>query len=356
MFPDEFDNQPFDPFNVGPPNSGLRLEYNIPTCCSYPPPVFVAKPEYVKAAEDQKALLTGSQASFSRDSKLKVGKSRIGEVAISKAINEEMSLAKKQAAAIHEKARIDAGGESKVNVSIDSTSDERVSAKDSVRTLLPVKSKRQTSGGGGAQSSGSDSSVAQKTSKVSQVSSKPSRVSQADSTTVSNTTLSPKSILKKPIKFKDAVEMSSISIKSKPSAREYLRPRPSERSTRSHTSQKNVDESASTATIRKSITSTASLKQEKENASKASIKSKTNDAPSRIGLKENANKVQSHSDFSFGKSLTEQVADLADRLNAGNEPNFRRYDSVVRNHSVSEPKKLNHGDRMTFWFSDAVLS
>lgn len=353
MFPEEFDNQPFDPFNVGPPNSGLRLEYDIPTCCTYPPPVFVAKPEYVKAAQDQKNLLAGSQASLTRDSKLKVGSSRIGEVAISKAINEEMSVAKKQAAAIHEKVRIVAGGESKVNVSLDSKSDKRVYAKDSVRTLLPVKSKRHASGEGGAQSSGSDSSVAQNTSKVSQVSSKPSRVSQADSGTVSNTTLTPKSILKNPVKFKDAVQMSSISIKSKPSAREYLRPKPSERF---RTFQKNAEESASSATIKKSITSTVSSKQEKENASKASIKSKMNEAPSRIGLKENANKVQSNSDSSFGKTLTEQVADLADRLNAGNEPNFRRYDSVLRNHSISEPKKLNHGDRMTFWFSDAVLS
>ncbi|KAH8317663.1 hypothetical protein KR074_004151 [Drosophila pseudoananassae] len=348
MFPDEFDNQPFDPFNVGPPNSGLRLDYDIPTCCSYPPPVFVAKPEYVKAAREQKALLAGSQASLSRGSNLKADPSQIGEVAISKAINEEMTLAKKQAAAIHENARINAGRESKVNVSLDSKSEKAVSAKDSVRTLLPVKSKRETSGEGEAQSSESDSSVA---SKVSQISYKASRISQADSATASNTTLTPKSILKNPITFKDAVR-STISMKSKVSATDHLRPRASERSTRSHASQKNVEEAASNATIKKS---NASLKKDKETASQASIKSKTS-ATSRIGLKENANKLTQNSESSIGKSLTEQMTDLADRLNAGNEPNFRRYDSVIRNHSISEPKKLNHGDRMTFWFSDAVLS
>ncbi|KAH8240775.1 hypothetical protein KR026_005048 [Drosophila bipectinata] len=345
MFPDEFDNQPFDPFNVGPPNSGLRLDYDIPTCCSYPPPVFVAKPEYVKAAREQKALLAGSQASLSRSSKLKADPSQIGEVAISKAINEEMTLAKKQAAAIHENARINAGRESKVNVS----QDEAVSVKDSVRTLLPVKSKRQTSGEGEVQSSESDSSVG---SKVSQISYKASRISQAGSATASSTTLIPKSILKNPISFKDAVR-STISMKSKVSATDHLKPRASERSTRSHTSQKNVEATASNATIKNSI---VSLRKDKETASKASIKSKTSEATSRIGLKENFNKLTQNSESSIGKSLTEQVADLADRLNAGNEPNFRRYDSVLRNHSISEPKKLNHGDRMTFWFSDAVLS
>ncbi|EDW52617.1 GM19139 [Drosophila sechellia] len=74
MFPDDFDVEPFNPFNVGPPNSGARSEFKIPTCVTYPPPVFVPKSKYVQPSKEL----------VSRNSNHSIGKSTIGEVDISK--------------------------------------------------------------------------------------------------------------------------------------------------------------------------------------------------------------------------------------------------------------------------------
>ncbi|XP_017043752.1 LOW QUALITY PROTEIN: uncharacterized protein LOC108089756 [Drosophila ficusphila] len=375
MFPDDLDLEPFNPFNVGPPNSGARSEFKIPTCVTYPPPVFLAKPEYLKSAEG------GSKASLYRDGKPKLDQSKSGEVAISKAINEEMAVAKKQAAAIHEKDRIDAGGVSKVKLAEESRSQDAVS-KGSLRTLMPVKSNRQSSGEGKNNSSKSELSVASKESSASKssrasIATKASKISQAASvvsnTSSSNASLTPKSILK-PTKSIEAAKASSTTIKSK------------------------VSETASKISTKSSVNSKTkvadskrSLKQQKSDSiSQRSVKSKTSDAETLGSKKEDAKEetsskkgkedptsdkirsitynskvlpeskdgpsyIQSESALSYRQSLKEQAAEMADRLNAGNE-NFRRYDSVVRNHSIKVPQKLSHGDRMSFWFSDAVLS
>jgi len=90
-------------------------------------------------------------------------------------------------------------------------------------------------------------------------------------------------------------------------------------------------------------------------ASETNFKSKTNTSSVLPESKDGPSYIQSETALSYRQSLNQQAAELADRLNAGNE-NFRRYNSVARNHSIAVPQKLSQGDRMTFWFSDAVLS
>ncbi|XP_017065362.2 uncharacterized protein LOC108104038 [Drosophila eugracilis] len=370
MFPDDYDVEPFNPFNVGPPNSGTPSEFKIPTCVTYPPPVFVAKPEYLQETAS-KAVTKSS--------------SKIGEVAVSKAINEEMAVAKKQAAAIHEKDRFDAGAISKVKLTEDSQSKETV-AKESLRTLLPVRSSRQASGEGKANSkvSASKSSVTTKksfTSKQSQssIASKSSNVSQArsavtnkTSSNTSNNTLTPKSILKSP-KSSELAKVSYTTVKpqvsDKPSETGTQRTvnskagvsasEPSLKPQKSKViSQQSVKAKPSDAVIKDSKEQPPSNpipKKSQETASNDVIKLRTNMSKVLPESKDGPSYIQSESALSYRQSLNQQAAELADRLNAGNE-NFRRYNSVARNHSTTVPQKLSQGDRMTFWFSDAVLS
>ncbi|XP_016963251.1 uncharacterized protein LOC108033437 [Drosophila biarmipes] len=369
MFPDDFDVEPFNPFNVGPPNSGARSDFKIPTCVTYPPPVFVAKPEYA-----QEELLA-------RESKPRMGSTKLGEVAISKAIKEEMAVAKKQAAAIHEKDCIDAGGVSRTKLTKDSRSKEAV-AKESLRTLMPVRSSRQASGEGRAnfQVSTSDSSVASKVSSVPKQSqarieakaSKTSRTRSAVSNkSSSNTTLTPKSILNSP-NPSETVKVSFSAGKSKVSNKSS--------ETGTQRSVKSKEESASEASVKPQKTDSASQqstraesqdsqktnsqdqlasdlisKNAKTAASEAKVISRTNVSSVLPESKDGPSYIQSESALSYRQSLNQQAAELADRLNAGNE-NCRRYNSVARNHSITVPQKLSQGDRMTFWFSDAVLS
>jgi len=365
MFPDDFDVEPFNPFNVGPPNSGARSDFKIPTCVTYPPPVFVAKPEYLQA-----------------ESKPKLGTTKLGEVAISKAINEEMAVAKKQAAAIHEKDRIDAGGVSRTKLAEDSRSKEAV-AKDSLRTLMPVRSSRQASGEGRAnfQVSTSDSSVASKASSVprqsqASIDAKASKTSRAKSEvsnrSSSNTTLTPKSILKTP-KTSESAKVSFTAIKSKVSdkssetgtqrsVKSKTEESPSEPSVKpqktdsvSQHSIKTENQDSLKGVSQEQPASDLIFKNSKAMASETNFKSKTNTSSVLPESKDGPSYIQSETALSYRQSLNQQAAELADRLNAGNE-NFRRYNSVARNHSIAVPQKLSQGDRMTFWFSDAVLS
>ncbi|XP_016980752.1 uncharacterized protein LOC108045829 [Drosophila rhopaloa] len=360
MFPDDFDVEPFNPFNVGPPNSGARSEFKIPTCVTYPPPVFVAKSEY-----SQKAIGSPSKDSLARDSKLKLGKSKRGEVAISKAINEEMAVAKMQASAIHEKDRIGAGGVSKVKLSQDSQSKEAV-AKESLRTLMPVRSCRQASGD--ANISSSDLSVASNNSattpSMASISTKASKISQSGSTVTnsssSNTKLPPKSILKSPKPLEPAKIKSRVS--QKPSETIPINTA-SERSLKSQKS----DSGSKRSSAKLSVAGMQDFQKDEPNPSDLSSKN-AKDVPSITQMKPKTNMssvlpeskdgpsyIQSETALSYRQSLNQQAAEMAGRLNAGNE-NFRRYNSVARNHSIAVPQKLSNGDRMTFWFSDAVLS
>ncbi|KAH8242011.1 hypothetical protein KR038_001972 [Drosophila bunnanda] len=318
MFPDQYDVEPFNPFNVGPANSGGRPEFQIPTSVTYPPPVFLAKPEYVKAAKEQAALLSGSQGT------IKSTKSKHGEVAISKAIKNEMTVAKKQAAAIHETDRIDSDVKVQIKQSVQA---KKMESKSSMRILLPVRANRLVSGAKNAKKATSGMSVADKQRKSSRVeiASKASKVSSH---------LDSKSL--KPF---EPAKMSFTSVTTNVS----------ETSTQGTTSQQSIKSDKSEAVSQHTVKSTKSTnKDTKEVASKVSMKSQAT-------VKESRNSPVSETSLSYGKPLAEQAADLAYRLNSGNE-NFRRYNSVVRNHSTTVPQKLSEGDRMSFWFSDAVLS
>ncbi|KAH8353070.1 hypothetical protein KR084_008674 [Drosophila pseudotakahashii] len=360
MFPDDYDVEPFNPFNVGPANSGARSDFKIPTCVTYPPPVFVAKPEYLQASAE----------SLARQSNPKLGKTKLGEVAISKAIKEEMAVAKKQAAAIHEKDRFDWGGVSKMKLT------EESAAKDSLRTLMPVRSNRQASGEGRTQVSASLSSVVSKANSVTKrsqasIEAKSSKISRARSEITnkssSNTTLTPKSILKSPKPSGSENQQSVSTIKSKVSEKN------SETGTLSSTHSKTEEcpselpqkskkaDSVSQQSMKIELktqeqpASDLISKNAKEAASNAKIKSRSNMSGVLPESKDGPSYIQSETALSYRQSLNQQAAEMADRLNAGNE-NFRRYNSVARNHSIAVPQKLSQGDRMTFWFSDAVLS
>ncbi|XP_017011928.2 uncharacterized protein [Drosophila takahashii] len=360
MFPDDYDVEPFNPFNVGPANSGARSEFKIPTCVTYPPPVFVAKPEYSQSSAEEQS------ESLARESRSRLGQTtKLGEVAISKAIKEEMTVAKKQAAAIHEKDRIDAGGVSKMKLTEDSV------AKESLRTLMPVRSSRQASGEGGAQISASDLSVASKTNSVTKrsqasIEAKASKTSRGKSEVTnksfSNTTLTPKSILKSP-KNSELENVSTSTIKSKVSetGTHSSNNSKTERSPSKLSQKSKKADSVSQQSIKIEVknqeqpASDPISKNVKETASNAQIKSRSNMSSVLPESKDGPSYILSETALSYRQSLNQQAAEMADRLNAGNE-NFRRYNSVARNHSIAVPQKLSQGDRMTFWFSDAVLS
>ncbi|XP_043661953.1 uncharacterized protein LOC122625949 [Drosophila teissieri] len=393
MFPDDFDVEPFNPFNVGPPNSGARSEFKIPTCVTYPPPVFVAKSEYLQPSKD----------SLARKSNQSIGQSRSGEVDISKAINEEMAVAKKQAAALNEKDRIDAGGVSKTKLSRDSQSKEALS-KDSLRTLMPVRSPtdQQFSGEGRTNSklSISESSAASKTSctykqsqaymasKSSNITLKRSAIANSIS---SNTTLTPKSVLKS-ANYTEAAKVSATSMKSKVSNKPSetgtqrslnLKPasseskqslesvQPKQSDFKMQESEKRILQDSQKKTLQESqkktlqdlqkrtspeqLPSDIVTKKAQQDSWNDRAHSRTNKSSVLPESKDGPSYIRSEAALSYRQSLNQQAAEMADRLNAGNE-NFRRYNSVARNHSIKVPQRLCDGDRMTFWFSDAVLS
>ncbi|KAI8043325.1 uncharacterized protein LOC128261345 [Drosophila gunungcola] len=351
MFPDDFDVEPFNPFNVGPPNSGARSEFKIPTCVTYPPPVFVAQRAY-----SQEAVGSASKKSLSRDSKPKLGQSQLGEVAISKAINEEMAVAKRQASAIHENGRIGAGGVSKEKLVEDAKS------KASLRTLMPVRSSRQASGDGRSKSNPSslDSSVASKASsadKPSQasISSKASNISQTSS---SSAKLTPKYILKSPRPLELEKTESKVSHKtSEVISVEDRSFKPQKSDSGSQGSLVAKPSKSVSQDIQKDEATPSELgsKSAKTASSIAITKPKVNNSSVLPESKDGPLYIQSETALSYRQSLNQQAAEMAGRLNAGTE-NFRRYNSVARNHSIAVPQKLSQGDRMTFWFSDAVLS
>ncbi|XP_034668071.1 arginine/serine-rich protein PNISR [Drosophila subobscura] len=377
----DIDCEPFNPFNVGPPNSGQRMEFKIPTSPTYPPPVFAILPQ------DKQGYIKRSI------SHLKLGHSKIGEVAVSKAINEEMAAAKQQAAALDDEQRFDAGGISKLRLpnsksSMDSTS--KGQSKVSVETLMPVRSQRQaksrsTSGSSvSAEASEVSRSSASKRSKKSQSSiaskrsqsSSPSKSSAAaslgrtlsrasskfnpPSTTASSVTLTSKLATEhakvESVKASSSKEMSKLSLKSMTGKKSS-----GTLSARSRAS-KTIEKPTETASDNlsqhsvQSKTKDAVLKS-KKNESTATLKSKA--APSKASLKAKvkpANQMKSVKTLAEETSLIDQAAKFTERLKAGDEENFRRYSSLMNNYSRRVPEKLFREDRMSFWFQDAVLS
>ncbi|EDW63789.1 uncharacterized protein [Drosophila virilis] len=132
MFVDD-EGELFNPFSIGPAGSGERYEYKMPSSPTYPPPVFATWPP-PKVPTNRSV----SQCTFVKQAAAAMHneQSQRGEVAISKAINEEMAASKQLAA---DERRIDAGGQSKTSLS---NTDPK---GKSVTTLMPVRERRASS-------------------------------------------------------------------------------------------------------------------------------------------------------------------------------------------------------------------
>ncbi|BFF94428.1 arginine/serine-rich protein PNISR [Drosophila madeirensis] len=398
----DIDCEPFNPFNVGPPNSGQRMEFKIPTSPTYPPPVFAIMPQ------DKQGYIKRSI------SHLKLGHSKIGEVAVSKAINEEMAAAKQQAAALDDEQRFDAGGISKLRLpnskyNIDPPS--KGQSKVSVKTLMPVRSQRQAKS-----RSTSGSSVSAKASKVSRAgtrtrvstgcsiksrsssaskrskksqssiaskrsqSSTPSKSSAAaslgrslsrasskcnpPSTTDSSVTITSKMVNEhskmesgKASSSKD-VSRSSGTLSARSRTSKTIE-KPTETASQRYIKSKRTSDNFSQHSVlskNKDATSTKVLKS-KKNDSTATLKSKATSSKASLKAKvKPANQMKSVKTLAEETALIDQAAKFTERLKAGDEENFRRYSSLMNNYSRRVPEKLFREDRMSFWFQDAVLS
>ncbi|KRF98738.1 uncharacterized protein Dwil_GK24361, isoform C [Drosophila willistoni] len=130
-------NASFNPFNIGPPDSNASLNIKIPTCPSYPPPVHAVTPQF--KVHTNRSVSQDSMPEMQLNlAEMKGAKSQIGEVAISKAINEEMATFKQLATATtHEHQRIHAGGGSEMSLPHNMTKDG--SDTVSLQTLMPVR-------------------------------------------------------------------------------------------------------------------------------------------------------------------------------------------------------------------------
>ncbi|XP_030383147.1 uncharacterized protein LOC115630647 isoform X2 [Scaptodrosophila lebanonensis] len=132
MFNDEKNCEPFDPFNVGPPNFGQRVDFKLPCYPTYPPPVLSNIPPAKKPSNSVGFQDLQPKPSGATTSSVKMARSQMGEVAISKAINEEMAATKQQAV---DKRRIDAGGISQTELPHNNLN---AASHASIRTLLPI--------------------------------------------------------------------------------------------------------------------------------------------------------------------------------------------------------------------------
>ncbi|XP_064539654.1 uncharacterized protein LOC135429315 [Drosophila montana] len=186
MFVDD-EGELFNPFSVGPAGSGERFEYKMPSSPTYPPPVFATWPP-PKVPTNRSV----SQCTFVKQAAAAMhnGQSQRGEVAISKAINQEMAAAKQIAA---DGERIDAGGQSKTTLS------NTGPKGNSVTTLMPVRECRASSQSSISQFSIASKTTSKKSRAKSHVSQTPAKVSSKISANSydSNNTLVPNTELKK---------------------------------------------------------------------------------------------------------------------------------------------------------------
>ncbi|KAH8377612.1 hypothetical protein KR093_006229 [Drosophila rubida] len=122
----------FNPFMIGPPEYSKRYEYKQPTHVVQPPYATMPKEHTNKSVS--KGTFFAKQE---REDKTAESRSQLGEICFSKAIKKDMAAAKQLANGLNdEDQRIYAGRAASAKVS------EADLPADSVRTLLPVRSKR----------------------------------------------------------------------------------------------------------------------------------------------------------------------------------------------------------------------
>ncbi|KAH8418811.1 hypothetical protein KR222_008004 [Zaprionus bogoriensis] len=414
----EDDGVLFNPFNIGPPeNNGLQHDFKIPETPTYPPPVFATWPapkEHTNKSVSQGTILAKEHAERNAAS-LRNAKSKIGEMAFSKAINEEMAAAKRLAE--DEDERINAGRNS-------------VSSQP-IQTLLPVRHHRSASKSSfpSQASSRMIAETSDRLSRVSKVSNKDTNArpiiknsQTARDTDVIDMDLRSRGAASKGTRYGDNI--SQVSQRSRASARasqastrdragEYQADQASRVSVRSHAtdisrasrggnvshvskrsyhednlSMKSRNERnpldnvsvrskyepsrqpdnvsvRSTRSTRSQQPDTMSVRSKSERNQLDNVSARLTTSASRQGmkkpelsLKEVAEKIKKElgASMTTTKSLYEKAALLSDRLKAGNEFNHNRFSSLIRQYTNNEPLKRCREDRMSFWCKDALLS
>ncbi|EDW03682.1 uncharacterized protein LOC6561546 [Drosophila grimshawi] len=382
MFMDD-EGQPFNPFSVGPSVNNKPYEYEIPSSPTYPPPVFATWPPPKELANRSisQGTLTKKEAS-----EMKLVRSQRGEVALSKAINEEMAAAKQLAA---DERRIYAGREPKAHLSEARCRDNK--SHDSVTTLLPVRDHR------------SKSSLMSQVDGVSTAASRKSVHSAVGPKMASNISvhsLASAQRMESNITLKQTKGTTDTTKSGHTEADHVSRAgagahqvnRYSRASLKSQTVAQQEDNvsrasvhQANKASIKSESsdlqankTSRISIKSidsanQADKISRISIRSQTGDnvprtnikknnaveSMKRASLKELAESVKKELELSMQttKSLAEKAALLSDRLKAGNEFKHNRFNSLDRGmYTTTEPLKRCREDRMAFWFKDAVIS
>lgn len=130
MFLMDEDYEPFDPFNVGPIDTKASQNYTAPNTPSYPPPVHATWPE--PKEHNNRSVSQATLAKSSADA-LRKTESKLGKVAVSQAINQEMSASKRQ---IPEGSHYHIGGRPKSS---------RASVRSKTQSIDPPRSEPQHS-------------------------------------------------------------------------------------------------------------------------------------------------------------------------------------------------------------------
>lgn len=412
------ENETFNPFNVGPPNYGRRLEIKIPTCPTYPPPVYAVIQPFTHAKTNSVSESSLCKPEKEKDldpesNHIRKTRSKIGTVEISKAINKEMAASKQLATSNSGDERIDAGGISKTKmarttdshgslktilgtmsrrfqmsskvrsnskVSIDSrTSEISKSTLQSMRSTVSHLSAGATSVGSRVSGSSKKQVESSKSKETNHLNASQttvdSRLTSKSKTSVPSRRQTPSqlSVAKSNVPSQASVMSQAMFVSDKPSSRQAASQcsvastpgystskvntsRPIERVT----SKASVKKTASAVTIKPSKKSVKSIKSIK------SVKSVKNVTSREQMLNERAEKISEELKASeetsqkakeqIAKTLEEQVADQQNRLKAGHENHFPRFDALIHSYSKTEPQRYCRDDRMSNYLMEAVLS
>ncbi|XP_030240245.1 uncharacterized protein LOC115562589 [Drosophila navojoa] len=309
---------PFDPFNIGPIDTKAAYNYTAPDTPTYPPPVHATWPkpkEHTNRSVSQ-ATLTKSSADALRRTE-----SKLGKVAVSQAINKEMSASKRQ---IPEGSHYHIGGRPK-------------SSRASVRSKTTSADQHRSE----------PKHSSSRTSRREHAGGHASYVSASQRSQESRSSFQPE-------------------LTSNARSRSTLKVKESRESRTSHTlNRENNEDNKSRASVK-----SKSKEDGADNVSRGgdniSVKSKGKDETenpihfdgSRASIRQVADYVKKELQMSMttSKELGEKAALLSDRLRAGNEFKHNRFHSLVRMYTLNEPLKRFRDDRMSLWFKDAVLS
>ncbi|XP_034100045.1 uncharacterized protein LOC117565168 [Drosophila albomicans] len=370
MMPDD-DGVFFNPFMIGPAECSQRNEYKQPAYVTYPPP-YATLPK----AHTNKSVSKGSFfVKQEKEGNINTSKSQLGEICFSKAIKKDMVAAKQLANGLNDDhERIYAGRASK-------TSKTQFEA-DSVRTLMPVRSKRSAS-----EVSTTASEISAVKSTTDGKTSKLSLRSQANKNTDSNVTLkaAQKKSLHKDVDTDLYENVSHVTVRSSKREADNTSHHSMRSSRRGDHSVDNI--SRVSAKSKASVVSRPKVHADTK-LSRVSLKSKTTErqtenvsrisfagdenrtdnitfmskshsvSKSRPSIQEVAESIQKElaKSMETTRSLSIKAAELNERLKAGNEFKHNRFNTLARQCVQSEPLKRCREDRMALWYKDSVLS